>query len=116
MSVVCQGHACINNCIQKLLQVDSMMHLTLAADSHSSHRLLMCLHCQESAFVSAANVILLLLQPASDLCKKCWDAGLIVITAGKGDVVRLVPPLVVSDDDIDKCIEMLSSIANQILV
>lgn len=56
------------------------------------------------------------LQPASDLCKKCWDAGLIVITAGKGDVVRLVPPLVVSDEDIDLCIEMLSSIVKEVLV
>lgn len=54
--------------------------------------------------------------PAGDLCKKCWDAGLIVITAGKGDVVRLVPPLVVSDADIDLCIEMLSSIANEVLI
>ena len=62
------------------------------------------------------KALLRVLQPASELCKKCWDAGLIVITAGKGDVVRLVPPLVVSDDDIDKCIEMLSSIAKDVLV
>lgn len=43
--------------------------------------------------------MLCMVQPAtgSELCKKCWDAaaGLIVITAGKGDVVRLVPPCVV---------------------
>ena len=62
------------------------------------------------------QVVRFAVQPASELCKKCWDAGLIVITAGKGDVVRLVPPLVVSDDDIDKCIEMLSRLANEVLV
>ena len=56
------------------------------------------------------------LQAASELCSKARDAGLIVITAGKGDVVRLVPPLVVSDEDIDKCCKILGDVAKQVLV
>lgn len=36
------------------------------------------------------------------------DLGLMVITAGKGDVVRLVPPLVVTDEEIDRCCELLA--------
>lgn len=35
------------------------------------------------------------------------DMGILAITAGKGDVVRLVPPLVVSDEEIDLCAEVL---------
>ncbi|DBB08999.1 hypothetical protein WJX82_003218 [Trebouxia sp. C0006] len=53
---------------------------------------------------------------ASELCSKARDAGLIVITAGKGDVVRLVPPLVVSDEDIDKCCQILGNVAKEVLV
>lgn len=53
---------------------------------------------------------------ASELCSKARDAGLIVITAGKGDVVRLVPPLVVSDEDIDKCCQILGEVAKEVLV
>ena len=56
------------------------------------------------------------LQAASELCSKARDAGLIVITAGKGDVVRLVPPLVVSDEDIEKCCKILGDVAKQVLV
>lgn len=56
-----------------------------------------------------------MLQPASELCSKARDAGLIVITAGKGDVVRLVPPLIVTDDDIDKCCKILGEVAQQVL-
>jgi acetylornithine aminotransferase len=59
---------------------------------------------------------LLALQGASELCSKARDAGLIVITAGKGDVVRLVPPLVVSDEDIDKCCQILGDVAKEVLV
>jgi acetylornithine aminotransferase len=35
------------------------------------------------------------------------DMGVMVITAGKGDVIRLVPPLVVTDAEIDTCCEVL---------
>ncbi|EFJ52769.1 acetylornithine aminotransferase [Volvox carteri f. nagariensis] len=35
------------------------------------------------------------------------EMGVLAITAGKGDVIRLVPPLVVGDAEIDKCCEVL---------
>lgn len=35
-------------------------------------------------------------------------AGLLAITAGKGDVIRLVPPLVVTDAEIDACAPVLA--------
>jgi acetylornithine aminotransferase len=36
--------------------------------------------------------------------------GLLIITAGKGDVVRLVPPLVISDEEIDHCCRVLAGV------
>lgn len=36
------------------------------------------------------------------------DSGILAITAGKGDVIRLVPPLVVTDAEIDTCAEALA--------
>ena len=54
-------------------------------------------------------------QPAGAICKKCWDEGLIVITAGSGDVVRLVPPLTVTEADVDECVGVLSSVINSML-
>jgi len=47
--------------------------------------------------------------PAGPVTKACMDAGLIVITAGAGNVVRLVPPLVITEADIDKCVSILST-------
>eukprot|EP00197_Chlamydomonas_leiostraca_P006408 CAMPEP_0202867010 /NCGR_PEP_ID=MMETSP1391-20130828/8478_1 /ASSEMBLY_ACC=CAM_ASM_000867 /TAXON_ID=1034604 /ORGANISM="Chlamydomonas leiostraca, Strain SAG 11-49" /LENGTH=459 /DNA_ID=CAMNT_0049547005 /DNA_START=140 /DNA_END=1519 /DNA_ORIENTATION=- len=35
------------------------------------------------------------------------ELGVLAITAGKGDVIRLVPPLVVTDEEIDACCEVL---------
>ncbi|KXZ52276.1 ARG9 protein [Gonium pectorale] len=37
------------------------------------------------------------------------DMGVMAITAGKGDVIRLVPPLVVTDAEIDKACEVLGA-------
>jgi hypothetical protein len=34
------------------------------------------------------------------------DMGVLAITAGKGDIVRLVPPLVLTDADISKAVEV----------
>lgn len=34
-------------------------------------------------------------QMAAPICQTARDMGLIAITAGKGDVIRLVPPLTV---------------------
>ena len=49
-------------------------------------------------------------QPAGGVCERARDAGLIVITAGKGDVVRLVPPLIVSDADVDQAVRVLAEV------
>ena len=53
---------------------------------------------------------------AGPLAAAARDRGLIVITAGKGDIVRLVPPLVVSDDDIAECCRVLGEVARELLV
>ena len=59
---------------------------------------------------------ILVLQAAGPLCQKAREEGLLVITAGKGDVVRLVPPLIVTNADIDKCIEILAHCAKEVLI
>lgn len=47
--------------------------------------------------------------PASPLVAAALKAGLLILTAGKGDVVRLVPPLIISKEEIDQAIEILES-------
>jgi acetylornithine aminotransferase len=37
------------------------------------------------------------------------DAGVLIITAGKGDVLRLVPPLTVTDEEIARCCEVVGA-------
>ncbi len=43
---------------------------------------------------------------AGDVCRKAIDNGLIIITAGT-NVIRFIPPLIVTDDDVDKMIGIL---------
>ena len=47
--------------------------------------------------------------PAGDVVTSAREQGLVVITAGGGDVVRLVPPLIVSEVEIDRAVEVLVS-------
>jgi acetylornithine aminotransferase len=42
-------------------------------------------------------------------------AGVLVITAGKGDVIRLVPPLVATDEEIDQVCEVLAGVVNAVM-
>lgn len=42
------------------------------------------------------------------------DEGLIVITAGAGDVVRLVPPLTITNDDVHLAVSILASVLNSL--
>ncbi|PNW82271.1 hypothetical protein CHLRE_06g278163v5 [Chlamydomonas reinhardtii] len=42
------------------------------------------------------------------------DMGVMAITAGKGDVIRLVPPLVVTDAEIDTACEVLAAALNKV--
>lgn len=44
---------------------------------------------------------------ASALVDACRNAGLLILTAGKGNVVRLVPPLVISEGELDRAAEIL---------
>lgn len=49
---------------------------------------------------------LVLTTPVGDVVKKCIENGLIVISAG-GNVLRMVPPLVISKSDVDAMIDIL---------
>ncbi|WCJ25895.1 Acetylornithine aminotransferase mitochondrial [Euphorbia peplus] len=44
---------------------------------------------------------------ASPLVDACRNSGLLVLTAGKGNVVRIVPPLIVTEEEIDCAAEIL---------
>lgn len=47
--------------------------------------------------------------PGSPLVAAALKAGLLILTAGKGDVVRLVPPLVITHKELDQAIDILES-------
>ncbi|KAI3673741.1 hypothetical protein L6452_39869 [Arctium lappa] len=44
---------------------------------------------------------------ASRLVDACRESGLLILTAGKGDIVRLVPPLIISEQELDQAVEIL---------
>lgn len=46
--------------------------------------------------------------PAGPLVGACRDAGLLVLTAGAGDVLRLLPPLVVSAEEVDQAVSVIA--------
>jgi len=50
------------------------------------------------------------------LVKACGENGLLVITAGKGDVLRLVPPLVVTKEQIDEAVKIICEQAFKVMV
>ncbi|KAI7843566.1 hypothetical protein COHA_002808 [Chlorella ohadii] len=54
-------------------------------------------------------------QMAGPLVAAARDRGVIVITAGKGDIVRLVPPLIVSEEEIERCCQVLGEVAKETL-
>ncbi|KAJ8423464.1 hypothetical protein Cgig2_010796 [Carnegiea gigantea] len=45
--------------------------------------------------------------PAGPLVDACRDSGLLILTAGKGNVVRLVPPLIISEQELEAGAEIL---------
>ncbi|KAJ1439573.1 Pyridoxal phosphate-dependent transferase, major domain [Sesbania bispinosa] len=45
--------------------------------------------------------------PASPLVDACRNSGLLVLTAGKGNVVRLVPPLIITEQELEQAAEIL---------
>ncbi|KAJ6734470.1 ACETYLORNITHINE AMINOTRANSFERASE [Salix purpurea] len=44
---------------------------------------------------------------ASPLIDACRDSGLLILTAGKGNVVRLVPPLIISEQELERAAEIM---------
>lgn len=52
---------------------------------------------------------LILSVPVSEVVKKCLQNGLIVLSAGS-DVLRMLPPLVASTDDIDEAMKILDDV------
>ena len=55
------------------------------------------------------------MQAAGPVCAKARDMGLIVITAGPGDVVRMVPPLTITNEDVDIAIDILARAFDEVL-
>ncbi|TKY51055.1 Acetylornithine aminotransferase [Spatholobus suberectus] len=45
--------------------------------------------------------------PASPLVDACRNSGLLVLTAGKGNVVRLVPPLIITEKELEQAANIL---------
>lgn len=41
--------------------------------------------------------------------------GLLVITAGAGDIVRLVPPLTITSEEVEKCATILAGAINDVM-
>lgn len=52
--------------------------------------------------------------PAGPITDIARDMGLLCITAGKGDVIRLVPPLIITEADVDKCCQILGEAIKKI--
>lgn len=48
--------------------------------------------------------------PAGPLVNAARDQGLLIITAGAGDIVRMVPPLTVTMEEIDSCVSIFDSV------
>lgn len=51
--------------------------------------------------------------PVGEVAKKALEQGLVVITAGS-DVIRLVPPLVIEEKDVDEMIDKLSAVLGEV--
>ncbi|CAL9103730.1 unnamed protein product [Musa acuminata var. zebrina] len=51
---------------------------------------------QERSFLANLDI------QASPVVDACRNAGLLVLTAGKGNVVRLVPPLIISEEELEQ--------------
>ena len=47
-----------------------------------------------------------------DVAKKCLENGLMILTAGK-DVVRMLPPLTISYEEIDKGLAVLKAVLSE---
>jgi acetylornithine/N-succinyldiaminopimelate aminotransferase len=48
-------------------------------------------------------------EPASNVVQRGWDAGLLIITAGD-HTLRLLPPLIIERADLERGVQILESI------
>lgn len=53
-------------------------------------------------------------RPVKEIVKKCLDKGLIVVTAGP-NVIRMLPPFIIEEQDVDHMIDILESAIQEIL-
>lgn len=44
---------------------------------------------------------------ASPFVDACRNAGLLILTSGKGEVIRIVPPLIISEEELELAVEIL---------
>lgn len=51
--------------------------------------------------------------PAGSLVNAARDQGLLIITAGAGDIIRMVPPLTVTMEEIDSCVSIFDKILRE---
>jgi 4-aminobutyrate aminotransferase-like enzyme len=50
-------------------------------------------------------------EPANEIVKRGWDAGLLTLTAGE-HTLRLLPPLVMDRDDLARGLSILEKVIN----
>lgn len=55
-------------------------------------------------------------QQAGPVVGAAREMGVLAITAGAGDVIRLVPPLILTDEDIDQAVEVLGKAIAKVCV
>lgn len=53
--------------------------------------------------------------PAGPICDAARALGVLAITAGNGDIIRLVPPLVLTNEEIDAAAEVLAQALQQVV-
>jgi predicted acetylornithine/succinylornithine family transaminase len=46
----------------------------------------------------------------AEIVKKCMERGLLIITSGAGNVLRFVPPLIITENDVDQAVDILEEV------
>jgi 4-aminobutyrate aminotransferase-like enzyme len=46
----------------------------------------------------------------AEIVKKCMEKGLLIITSGAGNVLRFVPPLIITEKDVDQALDILEEV------
>ena len=50
----------------------------------------------------------------TEIVKKCMEKGLLIITSGAGNVLRFVPPLIITEQDVDQALDILEEVFKEI--